>query len=146
MTIDATTDRAIVINLRNLQKLPKLLADTPARTIGIPSPMFPFFSVFLRYKYANTAYRGQRQDQSSCRVTERFLWWSVYSTVAPLTLQQFRDVVFQFLQNVLGVKEQRARWKDCTENANANFGMALSYVYAEKYLDEQIRQKVWAQR
>ncbi|XP_031835165.1 neprilysin-11 isoform X2 [Nomia melanderi] len=105
VTIDAKTDHVIVINLHTLQKLPELLATTPARTI------------------------------------ERFLWWSVYSTVTPLTLQQFRDVVFQFLQNVLGLKEQRARWKDCTENANANFGMALSYVYAKKYLNEQTRKK-----
>ncbi|XP_012150797.2 endothelin-converting enzyme 1 isoform X1 [Megachile rotundata] len=71
----------------------------------------------------------------------RFAWWSVYSTVAPLTLQRFRDLGFQFSQKVFGLKEKTPRWKACTVNVNANFGMALSYVYARKRFDEQAREK-----
>ncbi|CAK9802982.1 Endothelin-converting enzyme 1 [Anthophora quadrimaculata] len=71
----------------------------------------------------------------------RFVWWSVYSTVAPLTLQRFRDLGFQFLQKVFGLKEKTPRWKHCTESANANFGMALSYIYARKHFDDQAREK-----
>ncbi|XP_015436169.1 PREDICTED: neprilysin-11-like [Dufourea novaeangliae] len=104
-TINTGTDRAIVIDLRYLQKLPELLAITPPYTIA------------------------------------RFLWWSIYSTVAPLTLQRFRDLGFEFSQKVFGLKEKRPRWKDCTGNANANFGMALSYVYAEKHFNERSREK-----
>lgn len=74
----------------------------------------------------------------------RYIWWSVYSTVAPLTLQKFRDLGFQFSQKVFGLKEKTPRWKGCTGNANANFGMALSYIYAQKYFNEQAREKVRA--
>ncbi|XP_076657485.1 neprilysin-11 isoform X1 [Halictus rubicundus] len=105
VTINTATDRAIVVDLQYLQKLPKLLAVTPPYTIA------------------------------------RHLWWSIYSTVAPLTSQRFRDLVYQFLRKVFGLKEKRARWRECTENANANFGMAMSYVYAERYFDERTREK-----
>ncbi|XP_043251841.1 neprilysin-4-like isoform X2 [Colletes gigas] len=71
----------------------------------------------------------------------RYVWWSIYSTVAPLTLQRFRDLGFQFSQNVLGLKEKTPRWEACTVNANANFGMAISYVYAQKYFNDLAREK-----
>ncbi|XP_017799517.1 PREDICTED: neprilysin-11-like [Habropoda laboriosa] len=71
----------------------------------------------------------------------RFVWWSVYSTVAPLTLQQFRDLGFRFSQKVFGLKEKTPRWKECTVNVNTNFGMALSYIYARKHFDDQAREK-----
>ncbi|XP_066584391.1 endothelin-converting enzyme 1-like [Prorops nasuta] len=71
----------------------------------------------------------------------RFMWWSVYSTVAPLTLQKFRDLGFQFAQKVFGLKEKTPRWKGCTGNVNSNFGMALSYIYAKKHFNEQAREK-----
>lgn len=71
----------------------------------------------------------------------RFVWWSIYSTTAPLTLQKFRDLGFQFSQKVFGLKEKTPRWKACTANANSNFGMALSYIYAEKHFNEQAREK-----
>ncbi|XP_076284124.1 neprilysin-11 isoform X2 [Lasioglossum baleicum] len=105
VTINTTADRAIVVDLQYLQKLPKLLAVTPPYTIA------------------------------------RHIWWSIYSTVAPLTSQRFRELVFQFLRKVFGLKEKKARWRECTENANANFGMAMSYVYAERYFDERSREK-----
>lgn len=65
----------------------------------------------------------------------------MYSTVAPLTLQKFRDLGFQFSQKVFGLKEKTPRWKGCTGNANANFGMALSYIYAQKHFNEKAREK-----
>ncbi|KAI4482984.1 hypothetical protein M0802_013537 [Mischocyttarus mexicanus] len=71
----------------------------------------------------------------------RFIWWSVYSTISPLTLQKFRDLGFQFSQKVFGLKEKTPRWKGCTGNVNANFGMALSYVYAQKHFNDQEREK-----
>nr|XP_050867273.1 neprilysin-4-like isoform X1 [Vespula vulgaris]XP_050867274.1 neprilysin-4-like isoform X1 [Vespula vulgaris] len=71
----------------------------------------------------------------------RFIWWSVYSAITPLTLQKFRDLGFQFSQKVFGLKEKTPRWKGCTGNVNANFGMALSYVYAQKHFNEQEREK-----
>ncbi|XP_053996829.1 neprilysin-4-like isoform X2 [Hylaeus anthracinus] len=71
----------------------------------------------------------------------RYVWWSIYSTIAPLTLQRFRDLGFQFSQKVLGLKEKTPRWKACTGNANANFGMAVSYVYAQKHFNDRAREK-----
>ncbi|KAH0952283.1 hypothetical protein HN011_005253 [Eciton burchellii] len=71
----------------------------------------------------------------------RFVWWGVYSYVAPLTLQRFRDLAFEFLQKVFGLKEKTPRWKECATNANANFGMAISNVYARKHFNEQAREK-----
>lgn len=70
------------------------------------------------------------------------MWWGVYSTVAPLTLQQFRDLGFEFSKKVLGLKEKIPRWKGCTSNVNADFGMALSYVYVKRHFDEESREQV----
>lgn len=72
----------------------------------------------------------------------RFIWWITYAGISPLTLQRFRDLGFQFSQKVFGLKEETSRWKACTLSANANFGMALSYIYAQKYFDDRSRQKV----
>jgi hypothetical protein len=74
--------------------------------------------------------------------TARYVWWIVYSTVAPLTLQQFRDLDFQFSRKVLGLKEKTPRWKGCTGNVNADFGMALSFMYVRRHFDEESREKV----
>ncbi|XP_077258121.1 neprilysin-11 [Temnothorax americanus] len=71
----------------------------------------------------------------------RYVWWSVYATVAPLTLQKFRDLGFQFSQKIFGLKEKTPRWKGCTGNVNGNFGMALSYIYAQRHFNEQAREK-----
>ncbi|XP_060814401.1 neprilysin-11-like isoform X3 [Bombus pascuorum] len=71
----------------------------------------------------------------------RFVWWNVYSAIAPLTSQQFRDLGFKFSQKVFGLKEKTPRWKICTGNVNVNFGMALSYIYARKHFDDNARQK-----
>lgn len=76
------------------------------------------------------------------KILARFIWWSVYSTVAPLTMQQFRDLGFRFSQKVFGLKEKTPRWKGCTGNVNANFGMALSYIYMKKHFNEQAKEKV----
>ncbi|XP_071859700.1 neprilysin-11 isoform X2 [Bombus fervidus] len=72
---------------------------------------------------------------------ERFVWWNVYSAIAPLTSQRFRDLGFKFSQKVFGLKEKTPRWKICAGNVNVNFGMALSYIYARKHFDDNARQK-----
>lgn len=46
------------------------------------------------------------------------------------------------MQKVLGLKEKTPRWTACTGNANANFGMAVSYVYAQKHFNDRAREKV----
>ncbi|XP_015127444.1 neprilysin-4 isoform X2 [Diachasma alloeum] len=71
----------------------------------------------------------------------RFVWWSVYSTVAPLTLQKFRDLGFQFSQKIFGLKEKTPRWKGCTGNVNANFGMVLTNIYVQRHFNEESREK-----
>ncbi|KAF7996611.1 hypothetical protein HCN44_002257 [Aphidius gifuensis] len=101
VTINGSIDRVILMDLDYLQKLPKLLAETPSSTI------------------------------------ERYVWWSVYSTIAPLTLQKFRDLGFQFSNKVFGLKEKTPRWKGCTGNVNSNFGMALTYVYVQRHFNDE---------
>ncbi|VVC91133.1 unnamed protein product [Leptidea sinapis] len=54
---------------------------------------------------------------------ERYMWWSVFSTVSPMTLQRFRDLGFEFSRNVFGLRQRAPRWKSCTANINANFEM-----------------------
>ncbi|KAJ9597235.1 hypothetical protein L9F63_011909, partial [Diploptera punctata] len=72
---------------------------------------------------------------------EKFVWWSVFSTLAPLTLQEFRDLAFRFSQNVFGLQQKTARWKGCTGNVNSNFGMAVSYLYIQKHFNNASRAK-----
>ncbi|XP_022829519.1 neprilysin-11-like [Spodoptera litura] len=74
-------------------------------------------------------------------IVERFLWWSVFSTVAPMTLRSFRELGFEFSRAVFGLQQRTPRWKSCTANVNANFGVALSYLYVKKHFDYTSRQK-----
>lgn len=74
-------------------------------------------------------------------VIEKFLWWSVFSTVAPMTKSAFRDLGFEFSKAVFGLQQRTPRWKSCTSNVNANFGVALSYLYVKKHFDQTSRQK-----
>ncbi|GBP03197.1 Endothelin-converting enzyme homolog [Eumeta japonica] len=72
---------------------------------------------------------------------ERFLWWSVFSTVAPMTLASFRDLGFEFSRAVFGLRQRTPRWKSCAANVNANFGLALSYMYVRAHFDQHSRKK-----
>ncbi|XP_050681594.1 endothelin-converting enzyme 1-like [Leptidea sinapis] len=72
---------------------------------------------------------------------ERYMWWSVFSTVSPMTLQRFRDLGFEFSRNVFGLRQRAPRWKSCTANINANFGLALSYLYVNRHFDNTSRLK-----
>jgi predicted metalloendopeptidase len=73
---------------------------------------------------------------------ERFLWWSVFSTLAPMTRSAFRELGFEFSRAVFGLQQRTPRWKSCTANVNANFGVALSYLYVKRHFDKDSRQKV----
>ncbi|CAB3241292.1 unnamed protein product [Arctia plantaginis] len=74
-------------------------------------------------------------------IIERFLWWSVFSTMAPMTLGAFRELGFEFSRAVFGLQQRTPRWKSCTANVNANFGVALSYLYVKTHFDTTSRQK-----
>ncbi|XP_004926376.1 neprilysin-4 [Bombyx mori] len=74
-------------------------------------------------------------------IVERFVWWSVFSTVAPMTLSSFRTLGFEFSRAVFGLQQRTPRWKSCASNVNANFGVALSYLYVKKHFDQDSRQK-----
>ncbi|CAG5019091.1 unnamed protein product [Parnassius apollo] len=74
-------------------------------------------------------------------IVERFVWWSVFSTVAPMTLSGFRSLGFEFSRAVLGLRARAPRWKSCAANVNANFGLALSYAYVNRHFDQHSRQK-----
>ncbi|XP_047519759.1 neprilysin-4-like [Pieris napi] len=72
---------------------------------------------------------------------ERFIWWSVFSTVSPMTLTSFRELGFEFSRAVYGLRARAPRWKTCTANVNANFGLALSYLYVNQHFDNASRIK-----
>ncbi|XP_034825301.1 endothelin-converting enzyme homolog [Maniola hyperantus] len=74
-------------------------------------------------------------------IVEKFLWWSVFSTLAPMTLRAFRDLGFEFSKAVFGLQQRTPRWKSCTANVNANFGVAMSYLYVKRHFDYASRQK-----
>lgn len=75
-------------------------------------------------------------------VLERFLWWSVFSTVAPMTRAIFRTLGFEFSRAAWGLRARVDRHKACAANVNANYGLALSYLYVNKHFDEHEREKV----
>ncbi|XP_066995803.1 neprilysin-11 [Anabrus simplex] len=74
-------------------------------------------------------------------ILDRYIWWNIFSTLAPLTLQEFRDLAFRFSQRVFGLTQKMARWQGCTGNVNANFGMAVSYLYVQKHFNNESRSK-----
>ncbi|XP_068627793.1 neprilysin-11-like [Battus philenor] len=74
-------------------------------------------------------------------IVERFLWWSVFSTVAPMTLRSFRELGFRFSREVFGLRQRTPRWKSCAANVNANFGLALSHAYVSKHFHNSAREK-----
>ncbi|XP_061378755.1 neprilysin-4-like isoform X1 [Danaus plexippus] len=74
-------------------------------------------------------------------ITERFLWWSVFSTVAPMTRAIFRTLGFEFSRAAWGLRARVDRHKACAANVNANYGLALSYLYVNKHFDEHEREK-----
>lgn len=59
-----------------------------------------------------------------------------------MTLKAFRDLGFEFSRAVFGLQQRTPRWKSCTVNVNANFGVALSYLYVKRHFDQTSRQKV----
>ncbi|CAH0397398.1 unnamed protein product [Chilo suppressalis] len=72
---------------------------------------------------------------------ERFLWWSVFSTLAPMSRASFRELGFEFSRAVFGLQQRTPRWKACTANVNANFGVALSYLYVRRHFANHSREK-----
>ncbi|CAG4983508.1 unnamed protein product [Colias eurytheme] len=74
-------------------------------------------------------------------LVERFIWWSVFSTVSPMSISRFRDLGFAFSRSVYGLRTRAPRWKTCAANVNANFGLALSLLYVERHFDNASRVK-----
>lgn len=72
---------------------------------------------------------------------EKFLWWSAFSTVAPMTLSAFRALGFEFSRAVFGLQQRSPRWKSCATNVNANFGVALSHLYVKTHFHDASRKK-----
>lgn len=73
---------------------------------------------------------------------EKFLWWNVFSTIAPLTLAKFRILGFEFSQHLLGLRTSTSRWKICTNNVNTNFGLVLSHLYVRSHFPKLYSDKV----
>ncbi|KAL4719905.1 hypothetical protein ACJJTC_019384, partial [Scirpophaga incertulas] len=80
-------------------------------------------------------------SESDPLVIERYLWWSVFSTLAPMSRAEFRTRGFEFSRAVFGLQQRTPRWKACAANVNANFGVALSYLYVQRHFNNQSREK-----
>lgn len=81
-------------------------------------------------------------DKIDPEMLERFIWWNVFSALAPLTIADFRTLGYEFSQQLFGLKARTPRWKGCTNNVNANFGLALSYAYVRSRLTQHEKNNV----
>ncbi|KAG6447822.1 hypothetical protein O3G_MSEX005180 [Manduca sexta] len=72
---------------------------------------------------------------------ERFLWWNMFSAIAPLTLDAFRQLNFELSKAMYETPQRTPRWKICTTETNYNLGDALSYLYVKRYFDDNSRLK-----
>ncbi|KAF5278256.1 hypothetical protein FQR65_LT15715 [Abscondita terminalis] len=68
-------------------------------------------------------------NNSDKNVLKNYLWWSIFSRIAPIASDKYRSIAFEFSQQFLGVRENVPKWKRCVTTVNANFGLALSYLY-----------------
>ncbi|XP_059491150.1 neprilysin-4-like isoform X2 [Neocloeon triangulifer] len=80
-------------------------------------------------------------QKTSPETIDRYLWWRIFSSLAPLTLKQFRDLASDLAQKVMGHSAQTPRWRSCASSVNANFGMAISFEYVKRHFHEDARQK-----
>ncbi|KAG8222300.1 hypothetical protein J437_LFUL001842 [Ladona fulva] len=117
------------------QYLSKVMENTDVK-LDFDSDFLVVLDVTYLQKLANVLSRTKRST------IIRYLWWSIFSTLAPLTVQDFRDLGFRFSQRVLGLSQRSPRWKGCTGNVNSNFGMAVSFMYVQEYFNEKKREKV----
>ncbi|PSN34745.1 Neprilysin-11 [Blattella germanica] len=135
-------------------KIAKLM--TPAESRRDPKNLFHEMTVYALQNLTDVDIDESinAKERKLCKgcdkvdgIKEKFLWWSVFSTLAPLTLQEFRDLAFRFSQKVFGLQQKTAsvkrccRWKGCTGNVNSNFGMAISYLYVQKHFNNASRVK-----
>ncbi|XP_031336950.1 neprilysin-4-like isoform X2 [Photinus pyralis] len=79
---------------------------------------------------------------TSPNILLNFLWWSVFSRLAPTISEKYSALNFQFTQKILGVQMRAPKWKTCVTSVNAHFGLALSYLYVRSQPDRSYIQKV----
>lgn len=77
---------------------------------------------------------------SSLADLRAYLRWSHLRGHAALLSRQFVDEDFDFNRRyLLGVKQQRPRWKTCVANVDEDLGEALGQVFVERTFSEQTR-------
>ncbi|CAB3388647.1 Hypothetical predicted protein [Cloeon dipterum] len=72
---------------------------------------------------------------------ERYIWWRVFSALAPHTMKEFREARKKFWQATTGIIEDLPKWKVCAYKVNEIFGMAIGYEYIKKHFNEEAKQK-----
>ncbi|CAB3377245.1 Hypothetical predicted protein [Cloeon dipterum] len=67
---------------------------------------------------------------------ELYVWWRVFSSLAPHATSEFRERWQKLWQKVSGIRDTTPRWKVCAQKVDKAYGMAVGFVYVKKYFNE----------
>ncbi|XP_065344431.1 endothelin-converting enzyme 2-like [Cloeon dipterum] len=83
-------------------------------------------------------------QSSSPEMIEMYIWWRVFSSLAPYTTREFQMRQQKFWQKVGGTRIITPRWKVCLEMVNKAYGYIVNFEYAKIHLDKDLReQALW---
>ncbi|XP_065344444.1 endothelin-converting enzyme 2-like [Cloeon dipterum] len=81
---------------------------------------------------------------SSPETIEMYIWWRVFSSLAPYTTREFQMRQQKLWQKVGGTRITTPRWKVCVEMVNKAYGYIVNFEYAKIHLDKDLReQALW---
>ncbi|KAF4521361.1 hypothetical protein B566_EDAN006950 [Ephemera danica] len=127
------------MSVEKLQKLTDAPLNATTRTNRID------WAEYLRDSFHGSNVTLESDDMvvvmDSAYLEQRYLWWRVFSALAPLTLREFREHASRLGQRVMGHNTQAPRWRTCASSVNTNFGMAVSFDYVLRHFQEHSRFK-----
>ncbi|KAF5284800.1 hypothetical protein FQA39_LY04525 [Lamprigera yunnana] len=72
----------------------------------------------------------ENTDQNRLR---HYLWWEVFSHIAPIISEKYRSLSLKCEKEVLGFYVERPKWKRCVSSVSTHFGWTLSYLYIQSH-------------
>ncbi|XP_065344452.1 neprilysin-4-like [Cloeon dipterum] len=78
---------------------------------------------------------------SSPEMIEMYIWWRVFSSLAPYTTREFQMRQQKLWQKVGGTRISTPRWKVCVEMVNKAYGYIVNFEYAKIHLDKDLREQ-----
>ncbi|XP_065332883.1 endothelin-converting enzyme 2-like [Cloeon dipterum] len=74
---------------------------------------------------------------------ELYIWWRIFSSLAPHTITEFREMREKLMQKMSGNRDLVIhRWKTCVEMVNKAYGMTMGSAYTQKHFDASIKNEV----